>query len=192
MAAAFTESISGSANSFPGLNSASSTSTSICLLRSVEIEELRVCVIQSLQTLSLHPPTMPRCAQLADNSPSPSNTSYLSGDNWKLSGCSISPLQIIVIVGVIVLTSAQAKAGNRVKRNRRDALKLAHIHRSGDLAAVWIQAAQIRGAPESGAGTRSSRAGSTACAASAEQVSAAHRKWARTCRHCAVSRRLWR
>jgi hypothetical protein len=136
MAAAFTESISGSANSFSGLNSASSTS--MCLLRSVEIEEPRVCIIQSLQTLSSHPPTMPRCAQLADNSPSPSNTLHLSGDKWELSGCSLSSLQLIVIVEVIAPTLAPVKAGDRVKRNRRDALKLVCGHRSGDLTAVWI------------------------------------------------------
>jgi hypothetical protein len=127
MAAAFTESISGSANSFPGLNSASSTSTSVCLLRSVEIEELRVCVIQSLLTLSLHPPTMPRCAQLADNSPSPSNTSYLSGDNWELSGCSLSSLQLIAIVEVIAPTLDPVKAGDQIKRNRRNASNLAAV-----------------------------------------------------------------
>jgi hypothetical protein len=57
MAAAFTESISGSASGIPGLNSA--LPTSMRLLRSTEIEEPRVCVIQFLQTLNLHLPTMP-------------------------------------------------------------------------------------------------------------------------------------
>jgi hypothetical protein len=33
--------------------------TAMCLLRSTEIEEPRVCVIQSLQTLNLHLPSMP-------------------------------------------------------------------------------------------------------------------------------------
>jgi hypothetical protein len=80
MAAAFTESISGSANVIPGLNSASSTF--MYRMRDAGIEEPRVCVIQSLQTLSLHPPTMPRCAQIAENSLTPSNTLHLSGDKW--------------------------------------------------------------------------------------------------------------
>jgi hypothetical protein len=53
MAAAFTESISGSAGGIPGLNSA--LPTAMCLL----IEKLRVCVIQTLQTLNLHLPMMP-------------------------------------------------------------------------------------------------------------------------------------
>jgi len=121
MAAAFTESISGSANSFPGLNSASSTS--MCLLRSVEIEEPRVCVIQSLQTLSLHPPTMPRYAQLADNSPSPSNTLHLSGDNWELSGWSLSWLQPTVIVEIIAPTLAPVKAGELVQNESAGCLE---------------------------------------------------------------------
>jgi hypothetical protein len=45
--------LSGSASGIPGLNSALPTAG--CLL----IEKLRVCVIQSLQTLNLHLPTMP-------------------------------------------------------------------------------------------------------------------------------------
>jgi len=35
---------------------------------------------------------------------------------------------------------APVKAGDRGKRNRRDALKLVCGHRSGDLTAVWISA----------------------------------------------------
>jgi len=68
----------------------------------------------------------------------PSNTLYLSGDNWELSGWSISSLQLIAIVEVIAQTLALVKAGDRVKRNRRDALKLVCGHRTGDLTAVWI------------------------------------------------------
>jgi hypothetical protein len=67
-----------------------------------------------------------------------SNTFHLSGDNWELSGCSLSPLQIIVIVGVIAPTLAPVKAGDRGKKNRRDALNLVRSHRSRDLTAAWI------------------------------------------------------
>jgi hypothetical protein len=35
---------------------------------------------------------------------------YLSGDNWELSGCSLSSLQLIAIVEVIVQTLAPVKA----------------------------------------------------------------------------------
>jgi hypothetical protein len=109
MAAAFTESISGSANDIPGLNSASSTS--MCLLRSAEIEETRVCVIQFLQTLSSHLPTMPRCAQLAGNSPTPSNTFHVSPDKWELSVWSLSLLQPIVLVEVMHGTVTASQGG---------------------------------------------------------------------------------
>jgi len=68
----------------------------------------------------------------------PSNTLYLSGDKWELSGRSLFSLQLIAIVEVIAQTLAPVKAGDRVKRNRRDALKLVCGHRSGDLTAVWI------------------------------------------------------
>jgi hypothetical protein len=68
----------------------------------------------------------------------PSNTSYLSGDNWELSGCSLSSLQLIAVVEFIAQTLAPVKAGDWIKRNRRDALKLVCGHRSGDLTAVWI------------------------------------------------------
>lgn len=152
MAAAFTESISGSANVIPDLNSASSTF--MYRMRDAGIEGPRVCAILFLQTPSLHLPTMPRCAQLADNSPSPSNTSYLSGDNWELSGCFLSPLQLIAIVEVIAQTLAPVKTGDRFKRNRWDALKLVCGHRSGDLTAVWIQAPDRRRAGIWGGRTR--------------------------------------
>jgi hypothetical protein len=67
-----------------------------------------------------------------------SNTSYLSGEKWELSDCSLSSLQLIAIVEVIAPTSAPVKAGDRVKRNRRNASNLARSHRSGDLTAAWI------------------------------------------------------
>ncbi len=39
---------------------------------------------------------------------------------------------------VIAPTLVPVKAGDRVKTDRRDALKLAHSHRAGDLTAVWV------------------------------------------------------
>lgn len=39
---------------------------------------------------------------------------------------------------VIAPTLVPVKAGDRVKTDRRDALKLARCHRSGDLTAVWV------------------------------------------------------
>jgi hypothetical protein len=71
-----------------------------------------------------------------------SNTSYLSGDKWELSGCSLFSLQLIVIAEVIATTLVPVKAGNRVKRNWWDALNLVRGHRSGDLTAVWIPGAR--------------------------------------------------
>jgi transposase len=35
-------------------------------------------------------------------------------------------------------TLVPKKPGDRVKTDRRDALKLAHCHRNGDLTAVWV------------------------------------------------------
>ena len=65
-----------------------------------------------------------------------SNTLYLSGGNWELSGLSLSSLQTKVIVEVIAPTLVPVKAGDRVKKNRRDAL----IRRSdGGLASTQIQ-----------------------------------------------------
>ena len=39
---------------------------------------------------------------------------------------------------VIAPTLVPTKAGDRVKTDRRDALKLASSHRSNDLTAVWV------------------------------------------------------
>jgi transposase len=44
---------------------------------------------------------------------------------------------------VIAPTLVPVKAGDRVKRDRRDAEKLARNHRAGELTAVWV--------PDSGA-----------------------------------------
>jgi hypothetical protein len=65
-----------------------------------------------------------------------SNTFYLSGDKWELSGWSLSSLQVIVIIEVIAPTLVPAKVGDQIKKNRRDAL----IRRSGSgLASPQIQ-----------------------------------------------------
>jgi hypothetical protein len=53
----------------------------------------------------------------------PSNTSYLSGDNWELSGCSLSSLQLIAIVEVIVQTLAPVKAGELGKNESAECLE---------------------------------------------------------------------
>ena len=39
---------------------------------------------------------------------------------------------------VVAPTLVPVKAGDRVKTDRRDALKLARNHRNGDLTAVWV------------------------------------------------------
>jgi transposase len=50
---------------------------------------------------------------------------------WQLEGMGVS-------CEVAAPTLIPTKAGDRVKTNRRDALKLARYHRSGDLSYVWI------------------------------------------------------
>ena len=39
---------------------------------------------------------------------------------------------------VVAPTVVPVKVGDRVKTDRRDALKLARCHRAGDLTAVWV------------------------------------------------------
>ena len=46
--------------------------------------------------------------------------------------------QLGVECAVIAPTLVPKKPGDRVKTDRRDALKLARSHRSGDLTAVWV------------------------------------------------------
>jgi transposase len=46
--------------------------------------------------------------------------------------------QLGVECAVVAPTLVPTKAGDRVKTDRRDALKLARSHRSGDLTAVWV------------------------------------------------------
>jgi hypothetical protein len=87
-----------------------------------------------------------------------SNTLYLSGDKWELSGWLLSSLQPTVIVEVIAPTLVPLKASDQVKKNRMDAL----IQRSDSGMNTGLQ---IQGAQGPGAGTQGSRAGATACAA---------------------------
>ena len=46
--------------------------------------------------------------------------------------------QLGVECAVVAPSLVPKKPGDRVKTDRRDALKLARSHRSGDLTAVWI------------------------------------------------------
>lgn len=50
---------------------------------------------------------------------------------WQLTGLGIQ-------CDVIAPTLVPVKAGDRVKTDRRDAMNLARLHRSGDLTAVWV------------------------------------------------------
>src|ERR1700690_1533559 len=46
--------------------------------------------------------------------------------------------QLGVDCAVVAPSLVPKKPGDRVKKDRRDALKLAHCHRNGDLTAVWV------------------------------------------------------
>jgi transposase len=46
--------------------------------------------------------------------------------------------ELSVKCDVVAPTLVPVKVGGRVKRDRRDAEKLAHCYRSGDLTAVWV------------------------------------------------------
>jgi transposase len=50
---------------------------------------------------------------------------------WQLTGLGVK-------CEVVAPTLVPVKAGDRVKTDRRDALKLARSYRSGDLTAVWV------------------------------------------------------
>ena len=54
---------------------------------------------------------------------------------WLLSGLGVH-------CDVVAPTLVPVKSGDRVKTNRRDALKLARCYRSGDLTAVWVPDAE--------------------------------------------------
>ncbi len=45
---------------------------------------------------------------------------------------------------VVAPTLVPTKAGDRVKTDRRDAMKLARSYRAGDLAPVWVPARRMR------------------------------------------------
>jgi len=50
---------------------------------------------------------------------------------WQLAGMGVA-------CDVIAPTLVPVRSGDRVKTDRRDAVKLARAHRSGDLTAVWV------------------------------------------------------
>ena len=74
---------------------------------------------------------------------------------------------------VVAPTLVPVKSGERVKTDRRDALKLARTYRAGELTAVWVPDAKHEAFARSGtsAGGREER--SVASQASAQQVSVA-------------------
>jgi len=82
--------------------------------------------------------------------------------------------QLGVDCAVIAPTLVPKKPGDRVKTDRRDALKLARSHRSGDLTAVWVPNEDSEALRGPCPATGGSQAGSVTCAASFNQVSAAH------------------
>jgi transposase len=82
--------------------------------------------------------------------------------------------QLGVDCAVVAPSLVPTKPGDRVKTDRRDALKLTRSHRSGDLTAVWIPdegSEALRDLASAGSG----QAGSAASAASTDQVPATHR-----------------
>ena len=73
---------------------------------------------------------------------------------------------------VVAPSLVPVKAGDRVKTDRRDALKLARCYRAGDLTPVWVPDAEQGTAPRPRPGTRSGEEGPTPGAPSAGQVPA--------------------
>ena len=74
---------------------------------------------------------------------------------------------------VVAPTLVPVKAGDRIKTDKRDAAKLAECYRAGMLTAVYVPDGAHVGAARPGTSSGSGQKGSTAGAASAEQVSAA-------------------
>jgi hypothetical protein len=106
-----------------------------------------------------------------------SNTLHLSGDKWELSGRPLLSMQTIVLIDVITPKLAPVETGEPGQKKSAGCLE------SGAQPSIR-RSDSGTDAPKSGAGARGSRAGLTACAASTQHVSVAHRKWARTHRHC--------
>ena len=74
---------------------------------------------------------------------------------------------------VVAPTLVPVKPGDRVKTDRRDALKLARSYRAGDLTPVWVPDAAHEALAGSGARPGSGEEGSAARAPSPGQVPAA-------------------
>jgi transposase len=55
-----------------------------------------------------------------------------------LSVATVTVAKLGIHCEVIAPTLVPVKAGDRVKTDRRDAVKLARLYRSGDLTAVWV------------------------------------------------------
>ena len=82
--------------------------------------------------------------------------------------------QLGVECAVVAPSLVPKKPGDRVKTDRRDALKLARSHRSGDLTAVWVPDEASEALRDLVRAAGGSQAGSVASAASADQVPAAY------------------
>ncbi len=67
-----------------------------------------------------------------------SNTFHLSGDNWELSGRSLSSMQTIVFIDVITPKLAPVETGNPGQNESAECLEAGAQPRSGDLTAAWI------------------------------------------------------
>lgn len=61
---------------------------------------------------------------------------------YEAGGCGYNLYRQLVGLGYLCLVAAPSliprKSGERIKNDRRDSLKLAVLHRSGDLSAVWV------------------------------------------------------
>ena len=85
---------------------------------------------------------------------------------WQLTGLGVH-------CDVVAPTLVPTKSGDRVKTDRRDAVKLARSYRAGDLTAVG-SGCDARGVARCGAGARSGKEGPTPCPSSVGQVLIAH------------------
>ena len=82
--------------------------------------------------------------------------------------------QLGVDCAVIAPTLVPKKPGDRVKTDRRDALKLARSHRSGDLTAVWVPDEDSEALRDLVRQREAAKQDQLRCATSFNQVSAAH------------------
>jgi len=75
---------------------------------------------------------------------------------------------------VISAVAGSEEARDKVKTDRRDALKLARSHRSGDLTAVWVPDEGSEALRDLVRAREAAKAGSVARAAPADQVPSAY------------------